>query len=641
MCHQFTLVAAALLIFPAITLAQSAVFQPGQNIQVREGDSWSAASIIKKEGRKYLVHYAGSDSSTDEWVGTDRMRASATSGSTTGGSTPALSLPVTPAPATIAPPAVTPAPTPRLRKSNKPREMFPLPDEVIPEIEPVRLNADVDESANEPETWGVKPDPGVIKTPRSSRLRMVSSEEKMSVKQLLPCADGGAVVGFADFSDKNRTLVRAGATATAALATLPAQSFPLAASPSGSVVICRCNAFGFGNNSRVDAFTLTADAATPLVSFTPCPDSNNGKGEDIRFAAALSEKRIITCCDKGLIDAWDIGANSAVQAWHAGLGRLDGDIAISPGGKFLAVPGKAGIWFLDTATGRSVGFIHTSAARLSNLTFSPTGKSLVANGGDGTLISFDLTSGKEIRTVATNSFGSMTCPDDGFVMLNGMTLVDTNTGGTVSSFESPGAQVAVTGPGVTVMATDSRVWTARLVTTAMRMTAEAAEDASLLLKPGMEVSLDIHLEMSDDDKPKVEAAIRQKLTDDGFTIVPSADTVVICRTELGEQHEHAYAKSQFHMPVFAGSGGQSMILTDKVTRITITQKGKTIWEKKRVSGPAGSFPLKEGQSLEDGAKETIKYDPGFLENVVIPPYIAKTDSPTDTIQQQQRHGRLR
>src|SRR4051812_33455243 len=51
-------------------------FSVGQTVEVREGDSWSAASIVRKEGRKYLIHYQGTEASADEWVLNDRVRAS-------------------------------------------------------------------------------------------------------------------------------------------------------------------------------------------------------------------------------------------------------------------------------------------------------------------------------------------------------------------------------------------------------------------------------------------------------------------------------------------------------------------------------------------------------------------------------------
>lgn len=52
-------------------LAQT-VYTQGQSVEVREGDSWSAARIMAKEGRKYRVRIDGG--TDEEWVGADRLR---------------------------------------------------------------------------------------------------------------------------------------------------------------------------------------------------------------------------------------------------------------------------------------------------------------------------------------------------------------------------------------------------------------------------------------------------------------------------------------------------------------------------------------------------------------------------------------
>lgn len=63
-----------LLLAGAARAADSTAYQEGQKIEVREGDTWSAATVLKHEGRKYQIHYDGSDASSDEWVTTNRMR---------------------------------------------------------------------------------------------------------------------------------------------------------------------------------------------------------------------------------------------------------------------------------------------------------------------------------------------------------------------------------------------------------------------------------------------------------------------------------------------------------------------------------------------------------------------------------------
>src|SRR4051812_38559904 len=45
----------------------------GQAIEVREGDDWSPATFVRKEGRKLLIKYSG-EGGTEEWVTIDRIR---------------------------------------------------------------------------------------------------------------------------------------------------------------------------------------------------------------------------------------------------------------------------------------------------------------------------------------------------------------------------------------------------------------------------------------------------------------------------------------------------------------------------------------------------------------------------------------
>ncbi|MDB5331317.1 MAG: hypothetical protein JWP03_2468 [Phycisphaerales bacterium] len=84
--------------------AKPAAYTEGQKIEVREGDSWSAASVVKQEGRKFLVHYEGADASTDEWVTAERMRAPGSGGAPAVGAGPATNPAAGPKPAK--PPAV-------------------------------------------------------------------------------------------------------------------------------------------------------------------------------------------------------------------------------------------------------------------------------------------------------------------------------------------------------------------------------------------------------------------------------------------------------------------------------------------------------------------------------------------------------
>jgi hypothetical protein len=53
----------------------TASYQPGQAVEAREGDEWSKATVLKREGRKIQIKY---EDGTDEWVTPDRLRAPGT-----------------------------------------------------------------------------------------------------------------------------------------------------------------------------------------------------------------------------------------------------------------------------------------------------------------------------------------------------------------------------------------------------------------------------------------------------------------------------------------------------------------------------------------------------------------------------------
>jgi hypothetical protein len=81
-----------------------ATYAPGQGVEVREGDVWSKASVVAREGRRYQIRY---EDGTEEWVTADRLRASGSGG---GEATPPQAGPANPANSA---PGTTPPPRPR------------------------------------------------------------------------------------------------------------------------------------------------------------------------------------------------------------------------------------------------------------------------------------------------------------------------------------------------------------------------------------------------------------------------------------------------------------------------------------------------------------------------------------------------
>ena len=59
---------------PPATRPSVFVLMPGDAVQVQWGDQWYNATVIQREGRRVQVHFDGWSSTSDEWVGPDRLK---------------------------------------------------------------------------------------------------------------------------------------------------------------------------------------------------------------------------------------------------------------------------------------------------------------------------------------------------------------------------------------------------------------------------------------------------------------------------------------------------------------------------------------------------------------------------------------
>ncbi|GEM_PF-4479664 len=50
------------------------VLMPGDTVHVKWGDQWYDATVVRREGRRVLVHFDGWSNSFDQWVGSDRVK---------------------------------------------------------------------------------------------------------------------------------------------------------------------------------------------------------------------------------------------------------------------------------------------------------------------------------------------------------------------------------------------------------------------------------------------------------------------------------------------------------------------------------------------------------------------------------------
>jgi WD40 repeat protein len=182
-------------------------------------------------------------------------------------------------------------------------------------------------------------------------------------------------------------------------------------------------------------------------------------GDDLLAVAFSQEGKTVAACGSGGINIWDVSTGKflrrfgeggrriaqsadgkwiatvgweAVHLWDARTGRkvwrfpLDNffhpdPVAFSPGGKVLAVGGKAGIFLLAVASGKERIRLRGHKGYVDALAFSPDGMRLASGGEDGTIRLWDPATGKEASRLLgqRNSVNSLAFSPDGKSLASG------------------------------------------------------------------------------------------------------------------------------------------------------------------------------------------------------------------------------
>ena len=130
-------------------------------------------------------------------------------------------------------------------------------------------------------------------------------------------------------------------------------------------------------------------------------------------------------------------------------------IAYSPNGMHVAAAGSAGIWIYDVTIHREVALLTENTGPLSCVAFSPDGSTIVSGYDDGSVLVWDVKTGKHKQTLIAEQdwVSSVAFSPDGKIiasggacvegMCSGITLLDTQTGERLRSFGGPYTTLSV------------------------------------------------------------------------------------------------------------------------------------------------------------------------------------------------------
>lgn len=666
-CRLIRLAALLAISLSGSVLAQTTpTFDIDQAVEVREGDAWSKASIVAKEGRRFQIKY---DDGTLEWVTADRLRAPTRAGE----AKPAdPAKPARPkivwqvnqqvevkwgglwSKATIAnrrgewllvqydqgrrkewvepwrirkvgdstdvpyaspnpvvhnaegPPRDKPGEPPETSQRTKADDPFG-PEKFDFTVTPTNTGGVTLVAASGEVKWTYKP---AAVPPVAASMVSKGPLQQGAEITCLGVEDGNILIGYAldRGSDKGSSVEWFDKTARRQVQIkIDKASRPVALLPGGRL-LAQAAGFFHGTRHRVDVWKLAA-APEHEISFVPYP--NGGTPSDLDTLLAIDADHLLTTSGP-TVTAWQIADAKAL--WQT-TASTTASLALSPDRKTVAIGTGDEVLLLEALTGNPLGTIASPAGALSELTFSPTGKRLFALAG-GSIVVFDLEKGVYVTSVATSR------PANQLLALSDR-LVD--AGDCVIDVEAPAAVARlVRGPTRPVGSSIVSIADGTLFSLALPIKSledlKASTSKVISLKPGTPITLDLSINSPEADA--VAEALRTNLARQGIRLGDGADLRLLVRTEDGKSEERLYEEMAGRM---LERERLKVTVVERITRIWLEQQGRILWERRVSAWPPMTVSRKEGQSLPDAVAAANVPSVDWLRTVTLPAAVIDLD----------------
>jgi hypothetical protein len=433
---------------------------------------------------------------------------------------------------------------------------------------------------------------------------------------------GKAAVGFALADPKPLgttrvvlcDLANGKATAPAIASTLMA---PLAVHDDGKQVVMRREEFGFGNQDRLEVWTLRGSRAERRIIWTPYGDDNWGPNRDVLWGEFLDSSHFATSSRGGKVVIWSFPDLEPLTTFSLVDGAVPG---LSPDRKRIAYCTGKEIGIYDVVRGEVIAQQPTpQPLQWPSVAFSPSGKRLACTAADKLLV-WDTATGKLERTIPCTGIhvqGSVQFPDDNFVLVSGKFLFDVENQLKLWSYE--GAEQTATAAGWTFFAvTDGDQKPGALV--AVQVPQPAAKSLLnkaltqpdlFVLRSGTTVRLNLNGIPDAVQRETVRKALTDRLQTIGCTAGDNGTIELIASMEGPKDRDVRYM-----------FGGGDYKMKEYIGRLKFAYQGQTAWETMSSNVP-GVVSLKKGENVGDKLREFEKPNYAFFDKVEFPKFLQK------------------
>lgn len=139
-------------------------------------------------------------------------------------------------------------------------------------------------------------------------------------------------------------------------------------------------------------------------------------------------------------------------------------------------------------------------------------------------------------------------------------------------------------------------------------------ESLLVIKPGTPIRLDVR---AGENNARVQAALEAKIQANGWTLSPTATTVLVAEMKRGDQQTINYRFGGFGKP----ESTQSATVVPFISSAKIMIGEQVAWQSGTSSGAPGIVMLKEGQTVQNEVDRWQKPNVEFFDKVEIPPRI--------------------
>ncbi|HEV3345194.1 MAG TPA: SHD1 domain-containing protein [Pirellulales bacterium] len=436
-------------------------------------------------------------------------------------------------------------------------------------------------------------------------------------------AAGKAAVGFALDDPKpegtTRVVICDLATGkTSGAASAATKMAPLALHDDGKQIVMRRDEFGFGNQDRLEVWTLSGPRVQRTAVWTPGADVQ-GAGRDVLWGEFLDSTHLATSSREGKVVIWSFPQLEPLTTFTLGDGAVPG---LSPDRKRIAYCTGKEIGIYDVVRGEVIAQQPTpEGLQWPSVAFSPSGKKLACLAFDK-LLQWDTATGALERTIPLTGIhvqGPIDYTDDNFVLVSDKFLIDLENQLKLWSYDVPHGGTILSAGGWTFFAlSDGEQKPGALVAAQIPHPAARSLLKKALTQPDLFVlhsGTTVKLNVNGIPDPGQRDQIQR-------TLVSRLQTIGCQAGDNGTIELAASMEGPKDRDVKYMFGGGDYKVKEYMARLKFVYQGQTAWETSGSNVP-GVISLKQGENVADKLRAAEKPDYGFFERVVLPKFLQK------------------